>query len=282
MPAAFTRRRRRIVLMLFGPVLLLAVAAQLEAQFGFGGGRNFRNVRLARPEDIDGRFQFCRAVFNNDFRGDADGNWSVDYPRADINLSIRLAELTKASVSIRDGEPNYLTVRFTDPALFGCPFVMMTEVGSASISGSEAEALRQYLLKGGFLWADDFWGDYAWQWWEGQLRKVLPAADYPIVDLPPTHPLYSSQFVITKTPQISNIGTWMNTGGGTSERGAESAVVNTRAILDRRGHIMVLMTHNTDLGDSFEREADDPQYFLQMSVPGYAFGVNTLLYALTH
>ena len=88
--------------------------------------------------------------------------------------------------------------------------------------------------------------------------------------------------MIAKTPQIANIGIWSGTGGGTSERGADSAVVNTRAILDQHGHIMVLMTHNTDLGDSFEREADDPQYFLQMSVPGYAFGVNTLLYALTH
>jgi len=282
MRAAWTRRRRPIVLALVGLMVLLSVAVQLEAQFG--GGRNFRSVRVAQPEDIDGRFQFCRAAFANDNfgRGDSDGNWSVDYPRADLNLSIRLAELTKTSVSLLDGEPNYLTVRFTDPALFGCPFIMMTEVGSISISEREAEALRQYLLKGGFVWADDFWGDYSWEWWEAQLRKVLPAAEYPIVDLEPTHPLYSAQFVIAQTPQISNIGTWMQTGGGTSERGAESDVVHTRAILDKHGHIMVLMTHNTDLGDSFEREADDPQYFLQMSVPGYAFGVNTLLYALTH
>jgi hypothetical protein len=94
--------------------------------------------------------------------------------------------------------------------------------------------------------------------------------------------LYSSQFVIKETPQIASIGHWYGSGGGTSERGADSAVVHTRAILNQAGHIMVLMTHNTDLGDSFEREGDDPQYFYTMSVPGYAFGVNTLLYALTH
>ena len=75
---------------------------------------------------------------------------------------------------------------------------------------------------------------------------------------------------------------WAATGGGTSERGADSAEAHARAVLDKHGNIMVLMTHNTDLGDSFEREADDPQYFYQMSVPGYAFGVNALLYALTH
>jgi hypothetical protein len=88
--------------------------------------------------------------------------------------------------------------------------------------------------------------------------------------------------VIQKVPQIASINYWAGSGGDTSERGADSAQAHARAILDKHGNIMVLMTHNTDLGDSFEREADDPQYFYQMSVPGYAFGVNALLYALTH
>ena len=111
---------------------------------------------------------------------------------------------------------------------------------------------------------------------------MLPPAEYPIIDLPPNHPLFSAQFEITKVPQIPSIGHWASTGGGTSERGADSAVPHARAVLDKHGNIMVLMTHNTDFGDSFEREGDDPQYFYQMSVPGYAFGINALLYALTH
>ena len=84
-----------------------------------------------------------------------------------------------------------------------------------------------------------------------------------------------------KTPQISSIGFWAGSGS-TSERGADSAVVHTRAVVDDHGRIMVLMTHNTDVGDSFEREGDDPRYFYEMSVPGYAFGVNALLYAMSH
>jgi hypothetical protein len=271
-------RRRLIALALLGLTVLVA-GVQVDAQFG----RRFSNIRFASPDDVDGRFQFCRVWFNSGFGGDADGDWSVDHPRADINLSIRLGELTKTNLSLRLGEPNHLLVRLTDEAMFGCPFIMMTEVGSASISELEAERLREYLLKGGFLWADDFWGSYAWDWWEGQLRKVFPASEYPIVDLPHSHPLFASQFVIPGgTPQIASIGMWQRLGGGTSERGADSDVVHTRAILNANGEIMVLMTHNTDLGDSFEREADDPQYFYTMSVPGYAFGVNALLYALTH
>ena len=267
--------------------VILAIAAQVDAQFrqrgrgGFGGGRGFFNARYAEPQDFDGRWHFCRIVFRNDFRGDG-GGWSVDYPRADLNLSIRLSELTKTDVSkAPSGEPNHLLVRLTDPALFDCPFIMMTEVGAAGLDDKEAAALHDYLVKGGFLWADDFWGDYAWQWWEAQLRKALPANEFPIVDLTPDHPLYHTQFDVKKTPQISSIGFWASTGS-TSERGTESATVHTRAAVDSHGRVMVLMTHNTDFGDSFEREGDDPRYFLEFSVPGYAFGVNALLYSMTH
>ena len=264
-------------------VLLAAVLASRAAEAQFRRGRSFQSARLATTGDIDGgRFHFCRVAFASDVRGDG-GNWSVDFPRADINLSVRLAELTRTDVSRQpNGDPNFLIVRLTDDVMFQCPFIMMTEVGSAAISLAEAERLRLYLLKGGFLWADDFWGSYAWDWWVAQFSRVLPPADFPIVDLPSTHPLFSAQFQITGVPQIANIGHWAQTGGGTSERYEDSAEAHARAVLDRHGNVMVLMTHNTDLGDSFEREADDPQYFIEMSVPGYAFGVNTLVYALTH
>jgi hypothetical protein len=255
-------------------VLLAALAA--EAQFG----RRF-NPRMATPDDNDGAFHFCRVWFRSGMGGDG-GNWSVDFPRADINLSIRLSELTKTTVSqTRDLQPNHLLIRLTDDTLFQCPFVMMTSVGSIYLDDREVARLREYLLKGGFLWADDFWGSYAWGHWSAQIRKVFPDADHPIVDLPPDHPLFRAQFVVAQTPQIPNIGHWVGTGT-TSERGSDSAEVHTRAILDHDGRVMVLITHNTDLGDSWEREADDPGYFYMFAAIGYAFGINVVLYALTH
>ena len=282
MSGLFARRPRVLVLAV---LVLLVASVVVQAQFRQRGGGFFPRgfgVRVAKPEDFLGGFQFCRVAYNQDYRGDG-GNWSVDYPRADINLSIRLSELTRAYVNMDSkGEPVPLLIRLTDDVMFECPFIMMTEVGSASINEEEAARLRLYLQKGGFLWADDFWGTYAWEWWTAQFSRVLPPDEYPIIDLPPNHPLFSAQFQISKVPQIASIGHWASTGGGTSERGEDSAVAHARAVLDKHGNIMVLMTHNTDLGDSFEREADDPQYFYQMSVPGYAFGVNTLLYALTH
>ena len=222
-------------------------------------------------------------VFRQASNGDG-GNWSVDFPRADQNLSIRLSELTKTPVGMdADGVPKHLLVSLRDPvALSHCAFIMMTEVGSTYLDDQEAANLRDYLVKGGFLWADDFWGQRAWDLFEAQLRHALPSSLYPIVDLPIEHPIFHSQMFVGRVPQIPSINFWGGPGGPTSERGADSAVPHARAVLDEHKRVMVFITHNTDLGDSFEREGDSRAYFLEFSVPGYALGVNVLLYALTH
>lgn len=256
--------------------LLMATAVAQRRSRGFGA-----YIRSPTPQSFDGAFNFCRVLFSYSTMGDG-GGWLVDYPRADINLSIRLAELTKTRVSLNGaGEPNHLVVRLTDPEIYQCPFIMMTEVGQAYFSPEDAARLRDYLLKGGFLWADDFWGSYAWDHFATEISKVLPSAQYPIRDLPLDHPLFRSQFVVKRVPQIPSINHWFRYGD-TSERGSDSAVPHARGIADSRGHVLVLITHNTDFGDSWEREADDPSYFYQFSVEGYAFGINVLLYAMAH
>lgn len=267
--------------LLASALLILAVlllAATVEAQFR-GRGFGQRQARYAREGDFDGRFNFCRIVYRNAPDGDG-GGWSVDYPRAEMNLSVRLSELTRTPVGFdASGVPNYHLVLLSSPELFSCPFAMLTEPGGTFLDQNEAAGLRQYLEKGGFLWVDDFWGEYAWNHWVLQLRKALPAADFPVFDLPPDHPLLNAQFS-TKVVQIPSIG--FSFGRGTSERGADSAVPHARGIADAQGRLMVLMTHNTDYGDSWEREGDDPQYFYNFGPNGYAFGINAILYALTH
>jgi hypothetical protein len=270
---------------LVGATLVAAVAAgagTLAAQEFRRGQRFGAMIRTPTPDSFDGAFNFCRVMFSSSASGDG-ARWSVDYPRADINLSIRLSELTKTKVGVDGtGEPKHLVVRLTDPELFQCPFVMMTEVGSVYFAPEEVARLREYLLKGGFLWADDFWGSYAWDYWAREIAKVLPPPDHTIVDLPKDHPLFRAQFEIARVPQIPSINHWMGSGGGTSERYEDSAEPHARGIVDKHGRLMVLMTHNTDFGDSWEREADDPNYFYAFSVDGYAFGINVLIYAMTH
>jgi Domain of unknown function (DUF4159) len=271
--------KKRIVIL---AVTVLVMAGSVAAQFGQRrGGRFGAFLRRPAADTFDGRFNFCRIGFNNGYRDG--GGWSVDYPRADVNLSIRLSELTKAPVSFNDsGEPKHIVIGLTEDALFRCPFIMMTEVGGVYFDDAEAARLRAYLLKGGFLWADDFWGPNAWDNWENEIRKALPASEFPIVDVPIDHPLFRTLFEIARVPQIPSINFWGGRGGPTSERGASSAEVHTRAVYDQRGRMMVFMTHNTDFGDSFEREGDDPNYFYEFSVHGYAVGIDILLYALTH
>ncbi len=265
------RSRRTTALLIV--VALGALATTGEAQ---RRGRFGPSVAMATLDAFDGDFQFCRIMF----RG---GGWGVDYPRADINVSIRLSEITMTRVSMAPGgEPRNLVTTLSDPALFQCPFIMMTEVGSIYFDEEEAAGLRNYLLKGGFLWADDFWGERAWDVWADAFAQVLPPAQYPTRDLPLDHAIFKSMFVLPKVPQIPSINFWAGSGGGTSERYEDSAVPHARGVFDAQNRMVALITHNTDIGDSWEREADDPSYFLRFSVDGYAFAINVLLYALTH
>jgi hypothetical protein len=209
------------------------------------------------------------------------GGWTTDYPQADINLPYRLSELTKAPVS-RDakGEYNHVIVALADPALYRCPIVIMQEVGALYLDEDDATHLRDYLLKGGFLWVDDFWGEYAWHIFETEIRKALPSSGFPMIDLPKAHPIFHTLYDVDGVAQIPSINVWLGTGQ-TSER-FDSQVPHARAILDDKGHILVLITHNTDYSDAFEREGENRSYFDRFAGVGYAFGINALLYAMTH
>ena len=182
----------------------------------------------------------------------------------------------------RTRTPDFITVRLTDDALFQCPQLHMEDVGTIEFSDTEIEALRAWFQKGGFLWVDDFWGSQAWAQWEAQIGRVLPPAEYAIVDLALDHPLFRSQFIVTEFPQIPSIQSWRRNQDLTSERGVDSEVPAHKAILDRHGNVMVFMTHNTDISDAWEREGEDPRYFYQFSPSGYAVGINVMLYAMTH
>ena len=264
-------------------VAVLAVAAVAFAQ-GFRFSEGSLPARYAPAHMPDGSFLICRLEYES-VRPEPMGiGWQTDYPYAEINLTTRLSELTKTRVSRDDGgRPNYFVVRPTDAALFNCPMTVASDVGTLGFRPEEIEGLRTYLLKGGFLWVDDFWGTAAWEQWSSEIGRVLPAATYPIVDVSLDDPMLKSMFEMTKIPQITNIQFWRGVSGQTtSERGTDSGDVHLRAIRDHAGRIIVLMTHNTDVADSWEREGEDPAFFYQFSPDGFALGINVLLYAMSH
>ena len=265
-------------------VLLAATTAFAQRGWGRGYGRGEGGIppRFRQASDFDGSFQFCRMMYRQVRSHQRGLGWGTDYPDAEINFSIRLAELTKTRVSrSSDNEPNHFVVQPMDEGLYQCPFIIMSDPGSAGFNDEEAEALRSYLLKGGFLWVDDFWGPWAWEDWSREIAKVLPPTEYPIRDLPMNHPIFTTMFTVTKIPQVPSWQFWSESGE-TSEMGSYSTTPHMAAITDARGRIMVLMTHNTDISDSWEREGQNPEYFLSFSPEGYAVGLNVALYALSH
>ncbi len=282
-PISGTRLSRRFVACLAIAMLTTSVAYAQIWNDMWGGWRG-EPARLPTAAIADGQFHFCRLMYPSAFREAGGQGWRTDYPGADINFSIRFAELTKTAVSRNgEGDPEYFVVSSSgDDNLFRCPFVHMEDSGTVRFSDADVTQLRKYLMKGGFMWSDDFWGDRAWRNWELEIGRVLPPHQYPIVDIPVTHTMFQSVYNVKRILQVPAISQWRRSGGATSERGLESAHVNSRGIIDDRGRVMVLMTHNTDISDTWEREGEDVEYFYRFSPEGYAIAINVMIYAMTH
>jgi hypothetical protein len=260
----------------------------LHAQRIWSGYYGRTPPKFPTPTTFEGSFHFCRILFTSD-RREKQG-WQTDYPGADINFSVRLAELTKVRVKFvrEDGEedvPDAVVVRLTDEALFQCPFTLMQDAGTLRFTDVEVQHLREYLLKGGFLFVSDYHGTWSKAQFDSEIGRVLPRSEYPIVDLTPPsdHPIWNTLFPVERLPQLASIQTWRRTGGGTLERwNDDGAPPDARGIADADGRLMVVMVHNTDVPDAWEREGENPDYFYQFSPEAYAVGIDILLYALTH
>jgi len=265
-----------VVLALIAVTGAVSVAQRFGVSEGAGVG-----IRVPPADFNDGGFTICKWMFRSGRSEPGGIGWSTDYPYGEINLLTRLSELTKIHVS-RDGarHVNYWVVQLTDDQLFQCPLLLGSDVGTAGLSNPEVQRLRHYLLKGGFLWVDDFWGTRAWDQWASQIGRVLP--EFPIVEATASDPIRRALFTITDVKQVPSIFSWGGPGSDPRERGSDSPHADFRAIADEHGRIMVAMTHNTDIGDSMEREGEDPGYFAAFSPEGYALATNIVLYALTH
>jgi hypothetical protein len=219
------------------------------------------------PSDV---FTFARLRYSSWSRG----GWSTDYPDAERNLSFRLQQLTSMKV-----HPEGVVIDIAEEQLRDYPFVYMVEPGGLELDQSEVAALRGYLLGGGFMMVDDFWGEDEWANFRDQIKRVFP--DRQIVDLELSHPIFHTVFPLKEKPQLPNIHHYMSTGL-TYER-EDAKEVHYRAIFDDKGRMMVMICHNTDLGDGWEREGEDPTYFKeQAEKKAYPLGINIIVYAMTH
>ncbi len=213
-------------------------------------------------------------------RGWGGRRWTTDYPDADLNLSYRLQQMTSMKV-----DPNGRVLEIGDPELFRYPFIYIVEPGDLLFEDREVETLRRYLLNGGFLMVDDFWGEEEWENLAGQLKRVFP--DREILDIPREHPLFHCVFDIPNdlNLQLPNVGLGTESqynGGRTWER-PDAVDCHIRGIYDDKGRLCVVICHNTDNGDGWEREGENEYYFREFSEKrAYPLGINIIFYAMTH
>jgi Domain of unknown function (DUF4159) len=279
-------RARRLAWTVAGIIVVVGAGMGIAyAQQIWAGGYGYTPPRFPTKNSFTGSFNFCRAMFRSDRREKS--GWSTDYPGADLNFSTRLSELTKADVKMEHGGgeddiADAVVVQLTDDALFQCPFVLMEDAGTARFSPIEAQRLREFLLKGGFLLVSDYHGTYAKAQFDEEIGRVLPRARYPIIDLPPEHPIWHSFFPVKTLPQMASIQTWRRTGGTIERWNNDGAPPDARGIADEHGRLMVVMIHNSDIPDGWEREGEDPEYFFHFSPDAYAVGIDVLMYAFTH
>ena len=226
------------------------------------------------PSDV---FRFVRIEYSSDYERSSRA-WWTDFPDADLNMSWRLSQLTSLKV-----DPDPIFLRMTDEQLLDYPFAFISGVAGIEVTDEEVLALRRYLQNGGFLMVDDFWGDEMWDRWHDVIKRVLPNNDWE--ELPLEHPIFHCVFKLTEKPQIPNVGVGRRSQqtGITYEGGPDTVEPHYRAIKDDKGRIMVLMCHNTDLGDGWEEEATDPYYFREFSEKkAYPLGINIIFYVMTH
>jgi hypothetical protein len=278
---------RRLVWSAAGIIAVVAgsVAVSYAQQIWFGGyGRT--PPKFPTKDTFTGSFVFCRAVFDSDRREKS--GWGTDYPGADINFSIRLSELTKADVKMLHGTsegdiPDPVAVRLTDDELFQCPFILMEDAGTARFDELEQERLREYLLKGGFLFVSDYHGIASKAQFDEEIANVLPPKQYHWIDLtPPNHPIWNTLYPVKQVIQMESIQSWRRNGGTIENRNYEGAPPDETGIEDEHGRLMVVMIHNSDIPDGWEREGEDPDYFYRFSPESYAVAIDIMMYAMTH
>jgi Domain of unknown function (DUF4159) len=222
-------------------------------------------------------FTFVRLRYSSVVRGSG-GEWDTDYPDSDLNFSWRLQQLTSLKVN-----PNPVVLEISEPELFNYPFVYMIEPGRLEFSEEEVTTLRRYLLSGGFLMVDDFWGSREYDNFYTEIKRVLPEREPQELEL--DHPIFHAVFDLQEKPQVPSIQQALKgrSQGITWQHGEDGRQVHYKGIFDDKGRMMVIICHNTDLGDGWEREGESEWYFHEFSEKkSYPMGVNIVFYSMTH
>lgn len=219
-------------------------------------------------------FYFTRAAYTDFRRGGRGGfgSWATDYPKADEQFLVVLKRLTRV-----DAYEHHNAVRLDDPKIRRFPVIYTVEVGGMAMTESEVKGLRGYLLAGGLLIIDDFWGPQQYQNFEMQMARVLP--EYRIAELPREHAIRRNVYRIDEVLSVPNI--YRGRMGLDPAECEECRPGRLMGISDDRGRLLVLISFNSDLGDAWEW-AEQPDYPLPYSNYAFRLGVNWVVFGMTN
>ena len=267
-----------------GLVLLLILSALI---IPIAGQRSFDDFRQRRrPTTTNeqsagasfGEYTFVRTIYDSPSRGYGrrgyygGGTWTTDYPEADNNFIVGLREWAGTNLKIA---PRPEALEILDDRIFDYPILYIVEPGFMDLSTEQAARLREYLARGGFLYLDDFWGEYEWQNVQEQFQKIVP--EYEIKDLPLSHPIFHSYLDVEEVVQVPNV--YNAQRGVTSEKGG--IVPHYMGVENKNGRMIAFISRNCDMGDAWEW-INDPSYPVKYGLPAYKVGINVVIYAMSH
>ena len=274
-----TRIFKRLILPL---LLLAAVLLPTVAQSPFDDFRRRRPTSAPTQDGASfGEFTFVRTIYQSPMRGygrrsyyggGGGGTWTTDYPEADNNFIVGLREWAGTNLKIA---PRPEALEILDDRMFDYPIIYIVEPGFMELSDDQAARLREYIMRGGFIFLDDFWGEYEWENVQDQFRKILP--EYEIKDLPLSHPIFHSYLDVEEVVQVPNV--YNASRGITSEKGG--VVPHYMGIENKNGRMVAFLARNCDLGDAWEW-INEPSYPVKYGLPAYKVGINVVIYAMSH
>jgi hypothetical protein len=223
-------------------------------------------------------FTFVRIQYDSTGYANSRRTWANDYPDCDWNFSVRLHELTSMKV-----DPNGKVLRLTDPELFQYPFTFMSNMANMRLSDAESDALRRYLLKGGFLMADDFWAPRSWRHIKNEMKRVFPNREPR--ELTADHEIFHIVYELEGTPQVPSIFAWQQGDMFEYWHGDPEGDEDPHfwGYFDDDDRLMALFCHNNDIADGWEREGENPIYFRDFSERvSFPLGINIVTYVMTH
>jgi hypothetical protein len=227
-------------------------------------------ARLMYPNHPEARFSRRFGGWGLDWH-EGGTSWTQDYPRADRHFAQAIRRLTRVQARSVEQPSNPDDV----DDFYNWPWLVAGEMGDWKLTESQAATLREYLLRGGFLYMDDFWGQEEWDRFYETMHRIFP--DRPIVEIDDHDASFHTVYDLDQRYQI--LGQWALIGRMMQR--AAGTVAHWRGIYDDKGRLMVAMTFNSDVGDSWEF-ADDPRYPEKYSALGIRLGVNYVVYAMTH